>query len=176
MSDMHTTEAPPQNRIWEPEMRIENWQPVAGRLPEVARGTGPADTALRRREISLRPFAVYAGDLDNSETHIIGLGSPPVQGSLIRRVTMKVRTTHALGAAYWTIGVYWINLAGDSALIGEVTTENFSITANVAFEIWSANDGVRLEPNHELVAQFAPTGSAVTLKQVAVYPEWYVGL
>ena len=171
--DPHTA-VDKQARYWRDEDNPQTWQPggEGGRTADVGRVRGPAARALTGELTAWRQTVVYVGDVAAGDTPEIGLGTPPVGGAMLRRVTLRVRSDFVA-----TDGIFDLqrrDLLGVMSLIARQTTETQAVTANVLFEVYHTGAGVRFEPNHELTLLVTTVGSGLT--GLAVYADWYVGL
>jgi len=136
---------------------------------------GPATRNLQREEIAVRPEAIYVGAVSSSIE--VGLGSPVTGGHSIRRVRLRVRTRVAPSSTdYWLFQVVWKDASGGEAEIGRSDTTAVEVLANQEYAVWHMDPGVRVEPLHEVTLKLTKNGSAVTLDDLTVYPDWVVGI
>ena len=145
-----------------------------GRTSDVARAKGSTVTPLRAELVAWRQQVIYVGTL-SADTEI-GLGSPPVSGALLRKVSFRVRSDLALGAEYWTVEARWRDLDLTPMALGSLTTDTTMLTAHIEYPVYHVGSGLRLEEQHEATVSFSKTGSPGNLVQVTLYADWYVGV
>jgi len=146
-----------------------------GRIPDTGRAKGPAVTPLRGELTAWRQQVIYVGTL--SADAEVGLGSPPVSGALLRKVSIRVRTTLDPNATnYWTIEARWRDADLTALPLATVTTDTTALTAHLEIPIYHFGTGLRLEKQHEATVSFAKTNSPSNLAQVTLYADWYVGV
>ncbi len=142
---------------------------------EAIRSKGPTTRSDTREEQAARPCVIYVGTV--SENIEVGVGSPTTVGQMIRRIRLRARRNVAASPSnYWTLKAFWYDSAGTPQLMGEFSTLQQSIPKNSELAVWHEDAGIRIETLNEVTLKFVKTGSAPSIRDVTLYPDWFVGI